>query len=361
MRIYTHPKTDMIYLDFVVDGKRKRKSTGLKYSKENIKLVQTQIAPTIQRGISTGTLELDSKKKSVIVDDIFQKECDINRHNRNDRVKKNHIMDYNSSIKKIFGNRAINTIIKDEIQDWQNDLLDRLAYGSVEKRRWILKGIFQVAVDDGLIEKNLVEEIKLPKKKKQKKDPFLKDEIEKLIAVSSDSFGDFLKVAFFTGMRTGEQIALKWDNIDFENRMIRIEATRSRGVEGYTKNNSSFRTIDMIDIVYQTLMKIHKQKRSDEYVFVNRFNKPYYTSDALNIMLGRYSKKAGIKKRTIYNTRHTFATMMLNNNEDIMWVSHMLGHSTTETTFKNYASFIKQRKTDRANFLQSWHISGTPK
>jgi len=55
----------------------------------------------------------------------------------------------------------------------------------------------------------------------------------------------------------------------------------------------------------------------------------------------------------IYHTRHTFATMMLENNEDILWVNNMLGHTDSIMTLSKYARYIKRDDKKRAMFLKN--------
>jgi integrase len=60
---------------------------------------------------------------------------------------------------------------------------------------------------------------------------------------------------------------------------------------------------------------------------------------------------SGIEYRTLYNTRHSFASLMISKGEDVLWVSHMLGHASPEMTLKKYTRFIKNEKKQRAIFL----------
>ena len=63
-------------------------------------------------------------------------------------------------------------------------------------------------------------------------------------------------------------------------------------------------------------------------------------------------KLASLEYRPIYHTRHTFATIMLENNEDILWVSNMLGHVNSTMTLTKYARYIKRADKARATFLK---------
>ena len=55
--------------------------------------------------------------------------------------------------------------------------------------------------------------------------------------------------------------------------------------------------------------------------------------------------------RTIYQTRHSFATMILENGEDILWLSNMLGHTDSSMTLSKYAHYVKKKEKKRATFL----------
>ncbi|WP_188108610.1 tyrosine-type recombinase/integrase [Sulfurimonas lithotrophica] len=64
-------------------------------------------------------------------------------------------------------------------------------------------------------------------------------------------------------------------------------------------------------------------------------------------------KRANLEYRTIYNIRHSFASLMISKGEDILWVSHMLGHSSTEMTLRKYVKYIKNERKQRAVFLHN--------
>jgi integrase len=63
-------------------------------------------------------------------------------------------------------------------------------------------------------------------------------------------------------------------------------------------------------------------------------------------------QKCDLEYRPIYHTRHTFATVMLENGEDILWVSNMLGHTDSTMTLSRYARYIKCEDKKRATFLE---------
>ena len=183
--------------------------------------------------------------------------------------------------------------------------------------------------------------------------PFSTAEISKILEHSTGQFKNLFALAFFTGMRTGELIGLKWEDINFETMELTIQRTIGRGRISTPKTVSSIRTIEILEILQPYLRNQHKLTgKENTFVFLNENNTHYFDSNKIRDYTWRRTlKEAGVDYRTIYNTRHTFASMMIANGEDILWVSHMLGHSHSEMTLRKYAKYIKNDKKKRATFL----------
>ena len=97
--------------------------------------------------------------------------------------------------------------------------------------------------------------------------------------------------------------------------------------------------------------KLTGDKKS--YVFLNSDDMHYYDIKRIrDTRWKRLLKDADIDYRTIYHMRHSFATVMIEHGEDILWVSHMLGHSDTSMTLQMYAKYRKQKDKKRAVFLK---------
>ena len=109
----------------------------------------------------------------------------------------------------------------------------------------------------------------------------------------------------------------------------------------------------MLDSVRDALKEQYlKTGLSSKYVFNNRKDKPYQDSASVKVTYWEpLLKRCTIAYRSPYNTRHTFATLMLKNGEDILWVSKMLGHADVSTTMKYYIKFVEEKGQKRATFL----------
>ena len=168
-------------------------------------------------------------------------------------------------------------------------------------------------------------------------------------------FQNFYATAFFTGARSGELIGLRWEDIDFENQEIRIERSIKMGEISTPKTENSFRVIDMLDSLVPYLEAQYSLTgKFNSYVFLNKHNEHYY--DIKRIRYTDWKRtliKCELDYRPIYHTRHTFASLMLSNNEDILWVSNMLGHTDSTMTLSKYSRYIKRDKKKRGQFLKN--------
>ena len=115
------------------------------------------------------------------------------------------------------------------------------------------------------------------------------------------------------------------------------------------------RTIDILDSLIPYLEEQYKiTGESQSYVFLNELGEHFYDIKRIrNTHWTNILKECGLEYRPIYHTRHTFATIMLENGEDILWVSNMLGHTNSTMTLSRYAKYIKREGKKRAMFLEN--------
>lgn len=182
-------------------------------------------------------------------------------------------------------------------------------------------------------------------------EPFNLDEVQSLIKKAQGILRSYLIVAFFTGARTGEILGLKCSDLDFEKCEIHLQRTKQgdRVCEGL--KTSQYRIIDMLPIVKNELQNLTINLKKDDFVFSVRSEKLRKNFKAL-------CKELNIKERRLYDTRHSFASIMLSKGEEPMWVGvRMLGHSTLTTTYKYYAKYLPQKISARANFLNELDIN----
>jgi len=95
------------------------------------------------------------------------------------------------------------------------------------------------------------------------------------------------------------------------------------------------------------------------YVFRNQHGNPLGVDNLCNKVWYPALKKAGLRMRTMYQTRHTFASLMLSHGEDPLWIARMLGHTTLQMVFQHYGKFIRNRaRKDGVRFTQGLTEAG---
>jgi integrase len=181
-------------------------------------------------------------------------------------------------------------------------------------------------------------EIKPLKVRKKEVLPLNLSEVKKVINGAPTDFKDYFVVRFFTGLRTGELHALKWQHINFLDRQILVSESIVNGVIGNTKSTSSDRLIQMSDAVYMALKRLEKVKESD-FVFV-RNGEPLTQSYVTQSIWYPLLKRLNLSKRRPYETRHTAATLWLAAGENPEWIARQLGHSNTQILFDTYSRFV---------------------
>lgn len=147
-----------------------------------------------------------------------------------------------------------------------------------------------------------------------------------------------LILILFTGLRLGEALGLRWEDIDFEGRRLRAERTleyvKNRNanpgepkycfVEGSTKTTSSERTVPLNQTAVQALIELKKINHSFPHVFSNAAGKPINPRN-LNRAHDCILERDGIEHIGIHALRHTFASQLFAAGVDIKIVSQLLG------------------------------------
>ena len=236
---------------------------------------------------------------------------------------------------------------------WQVKLSKQCSGKRISTIRGVFRGILQDAVIDEIIPKNPFDVVKRIKIEKVTIQPFTLEEVQYIIESSSGWFKNFLVIAFFTGMRVGEIIGLRWEDIDFEEETISIKRAIRKGIVSEPKTDNSIRTIDMLEPVKEALKhQFDITGKQDDYLFLTKERMHYKHSEPLTRHYWRpLLEKCKIKHRILYQTRHSFASIMLQKGEDIGWISKMLGHADIHTTFTRYTKYVHREKKERAKFL----------
>ena len=147
-------------------------------------------------------------------------------------------------------------------------------------------------------------------------------------------------VELATGLRRGELLGLKWEDLDLERGDLRVkrQIARINGevVEAPLKTKNAYRTLPLARDTVDVLMQQKKKVGSSPWVFPSSIGGPMSPDSVLH-MLHRVLKRAGLPQVRFHDLRHTFATLALQNGVDVKTVSGMLGHYSAGFTLDTYA------------------------
>jgi len=255
-----------------------------------------------------------------------------------------------TNLKPAFGQDRVSHITSQRALDFRTKLYDAgLSPRRINLILLVLKMILKAARYPLIGIKKLREE-------KTDVDPLAPDEVEAFLVKCPAWWRPFFTVSLSTGARPGELAALKWGDIDWRTNKFRIRARRYRGDEAAPKTKSSTRDVDMLPPVIEALKAQRAQQaairlkrgegKSDagkDYVFTGPEG-GFLNLNFLREKIWYSTLNAGkLRRRTFYQTRHTFASNALAAGENPKWVADILGHKSTEILFDVYEKFIPRR------------------
>lgn len=218
---------------------------------------------------------------------------------------------------------------------------DGLSKASVTKALTPLQGALKVAVREGWVQTNplsLLLSHERPNGSSKRMRVLSSDEIHKLLkAASSDRWRILFATLIFTGLRIGEALALRWEDV---NGTIRVRGGKTKAAE---------REVMLVPSLANELRKLRlAQPPGTEYVFANKNGSPVSRREALRALRAA-EKRAGLTDYTLHELRHTFASILIAQGENVVLVSHQLGHKDPAVTLKIYAHlFDEQENVERA-------------
>lgn len=244
-----------------------------------------------------------------------------------------------------------------------------LSPNTIRRIYLIMSAAFNIAVKDGLIEKNPMEYVEIPKIEKKKIETINKENLQKII--NHDTTGDpvatLSQILLLTGLRRGEGLGLKWTDVDFKNNTVSIQRAVIRGdkeiLVSTPKNKSSIREAPLPKIAIEILQKHRKYQLTEKKKFDKIYNNQGWIfatpdgnllhPDTVRRGLHRLLKAVGVPLTNVHALRHSYASLLFELGESGKVIQSVLGHSSIKTTMDIYVRVQEETKKDAADKIDS--------
>lgn len=361
--VRVHEEGGIIKLDYRVhpnaklpkgkEGNRLRFSTGKEATKAMLKYVEKHKEELALQHYASQFDNIENKAEPLFEDLAYValQEAEVDR-NKTDGTK-DYLNILSQHVLPYFGKEKITEIKARDVRSWMTQMgALGLSQSRYNKFHFVINRVFNFAYENEYTTTNVMSKIdrisKLFSKSSSNNDEYFSEvEMNKILNATCENCTEkelykhefmraFMHTAFLTGARTGELLALKWEDVDFIKNLITYRSSMRKGVEGTTKTGS-IRSVPMVPNLSEALQR-WKGDRISGYVFCQAYTKkPYSNSRSIvdtyyKPMLARLE----IPFRILYSTRHTFASISLEKGILLATVSQCLGHKSTEVTSRYY-------------------------
>ncbi len=210
--------------------------------------------------------------------------------------------------------------------------------------------ILSYAVRHRYIDHNPLREAERPRKQGQEHEEEEKfailapEQIQALLGqVQDPRYYTLFLAAIMTGARQGELLGLKWSDIDWDSRQVLIQRTYNKGRFFTPKTKGSRRKIDLAPTVIRQLKKWRLAVPANEIdlVFPNEHGKPMNYSNMVQRHFRPALRAAKLPEIRFHDLRHTYASLFIEQGENIKYIQTQLGHSSPTVTLNVYAHLMK--------------------
>jgi integrase len=226
-------------------------------------------------------------------------------------------------------------------------------------------------VDDGVLAVNpAIARNLVPKLERRQQRVLSKAETKRLLAATAATrYGALWNLLLYTGLRPGEALGLTWDDVSVEHETLRVQRAlvpQKRDASGRTwrleepKTATSRRAVPLLPATVEAL-RWHRTRQEAErlvagagyrdlgFVFADERGEPLRADVVYKVHFRRACRMAGVPGLTLYQCRHSAATLMLEAGVPLKVVQERLGHATitlTADTYSHVSASLQQRAVE---------------
>ncbi len=267
----------------------------------------------------------------------------------------------------VYGNKKIKDITTQSLSDFFTGL--EVAPETTRKLKIVMSSVFRFGVEQGYIKKNPCQgaHYKKATNEEQKIKFLTKEQCQRLMELTSEYSicNSIIQFLLCTGMRIGECLALRWEDIDFENNIISIKYTLTFADRTWSlsspKTKTSTRYVAMSTYVKELLLRHKREQDKLKEVVGSEWKYPtivftspignFYSRSYVNIYLKRLLSNNHMPAISVHGLRHSNASLLINDGFDVKAISEQLGHCNTEITSNIYVHIFKEYKAKMAESI----------
>lgn len=268
-----------------------------------------------------------------------------------------------------FGDLALTELTRRVVRQWALDQT-QASNKRIANVVSVLRSALQVALDDELIEVNPLIGWNFTRPdggKTSEPDPFSLEEQAAILEAMEPQIRNYYQFAFWTGLRTSELIALEWADIDWHGGTVRISKAKAHAAAAAetTKTRASIRDVQLRPLAIEALkaQREHSQLHPSGVIFLHpRLGQPFIDYQVLlKTFWTPALRRAKVRYRNQYQTRHTFASMALSAGENPVWVARQMGHKDWTMIARVYGKWMQDADPEAGNKLDKLGEINPPK
>ena len=216
------------------------------------------------------------------------------------------------------------------------------------------------AVKERLISRNPCEDCIVPKPRKLDMKILTPEHMKAYLeAAAARGMLPMFYLELVSGLRKGELVALRWDDLNIQGRTISVSKQYVRNPDGSLeltrpKTENSVRLVSIPPAAVELLIQEHDKHPDNPYLFPSPLTGEMYHPDSVVNLHKKILRDAGLEHLRFHDLRHTFATTALQNGVDVKTVSSMLGHFDAGFTLRTYTHATRQKQDEAAATMGSF-------
>ena len=311
--VYEYPPgSDVWWVQYFVDGRRRREKVGGK---------QAAINRYQQRKTEAREGRLPTPQHEVAFESF------VTEYLEGERLRLRAFAEYQRHGRvwiDRFGHRPLRCILPLDVQAWATRRRAEVEPATVNRELSFLRRVFSVAVANGLVERNPVKAVKFFHEPSGRVRFLTEDEEPRLREEVNSSQWQVVEVAFNTGLRQSEQFGLRWEHVNLANRVLTIPRSKHGGARHVPLNDTAM-----------AILRSLPSRFHSRWVFPSRAGKtPLNATNFRQRVFNPAVLQAGIENFRWHDLRHTFASRLAMKGVDLNSIRELMGHKTLGMTLR---------------------------